>query len=142
VLARRVLAANLVLAKPADNSEQKATRTRISRKMEKTIMVFWFFGLLCRHTASELFTSDTHTIIRRHSPKCRKSGNLQNKEQQTKKHKTRIAQRSRQKKRKLEEQTRKTRQNGRKMTSFRGAIAKLAACVDNELGGSPPHQCR
>jgi len=35
----------------------------------------------------------------------------------------------------------KTRQNGRKMTSFRGATAKLGACVDNELGGSAPHQC-
>ena len=38
--------------------------------------------------------------------------------------------------------TRKTRQNGRKMTSFRGATAKLGACVDNELGGLAPHQCR
>jgi len=36
----------------------------------------------------------------------------------------------------------KTRQNGRKMTSFRGAMAKLGAGVDNELGGSAPHQCR
>ena len=34
------------------------------------------------------------------------------------------------------------RQNGRKMTSFRGAMAKLGAGVDNELGGSAPHQCR
>jgi len=34
------------------------------------------------------------------------------------------------------------RQKGRKMTSFRGATAKLGACVDNELGGSAPHQCR
>jgi len=33
----------------------------------------------------------------------------------------------------------KTHQNGRKMTSFGGATAKLAACVDNELGGSAPH---
>ena len=38
--------------------------------------------------------------------------------------------------------TAKTRQNGRKMTSFRGATAKLGACVDNELGGLAPHQCR
>jgi len=37
---------------------------------------------------------------------------------------------------------RKTRQNGRKMTSFRGVMAKLGACVDNELGGSALHQCR
>ena len=29
-----------------------------------------------------------------------------------------------------------------KMTSFRGATAKLGACVDNELGGLAPHQCR
>jgi len=36
----------------------------------------------------------------------------------------------------------KNRQNGRKMTSFRGAMAKLGAGVDNELGGSAPHQCR
>ena len=36
----------------------------------------------------------------------------------------------------------KPRQNGRKMTSFRGAMAKLGAGVDNELGGSAPHQCR
>jgi len=36
----------------------------------------------------------------------------------------------------------KNRQNGRKMTSFLGATAKLGACVDNELGGSAPHQCR
>ena len=36
----------------------------------------------------------------------------------------------------------KTRQNGRKMTSFWGAMAKLGACVDNELGGLAPHQCR
>ena len=36
----------------------------------------------------------------------------------------------------------KTRQNGRKMTSFREATAKLGACVDNELGGLAPHQCR
>ena len=36
----------------------------------------------------------------------------------------------------------KTRQNGRKMTLFRGAMAKLGAGVDNELGGSAPHQCR
>jgi len=36
----------------------------------------------------------------------------------------------------------KPRQNGRKMTSFRGATAKLGAGVDNELGGSAPHQCR
>jgi len=35
-----------------------------------------------------------------------------------------------------------TRQNGTKMTSFRGAMAKLGAGVDNELGGSAPHQCR
>jgi len=34
------------------------------------------------------------------------------------------------------------RQNGRKMTSFRGAMAKLGAGVDNELGGSAPHQCK
>jgi len=39
-------------------------------------------------------------------------------------------------------QLRKPHQNGRKMTSFRGAMAKLGACVDNELGGSAPHQCR
>jgi hypothetical protein len=31
------------------------------------------------------------------------------------------------------------RQNGRKMTSFRGAMAKLGAGVDNELGGSALH---
>jgi len=37
---------------------------------------------------------------------------------------------------------RSSRQNGRKMTSFRGAMAKLGAGVDNELGGSAPHQCR
>ena len=37
---------------------------------------------------------------------------------------------------------RKPRQNGRKMTSFRGATAKLGADVDNELGGLAPHQCR
>jgi len=36
----------------------------------------------------------------------------------------------------------KPRQNGRKMTSFRGAMAKLGAGMDNELGGSAPHQCR
>jgi len=36
----------------------------------------------------------------------------------------------------------KPRQNGRKITSFRGATAKLGAGVDNELGGSAPHQCR
>jgi len=36
----------------------------------------------------------------------------------------------------------KTRQNGRKMTSFRGATAKLGACVNNELGGPALHQCR
>ena len=36
----------------------------------------------------------------------------------------------------------KDRQNGRKMTSFRGATAKLAAWVGRELGGSAPHQCR
>jgi len=30
-------------------------------------------------------------------------------------------------------------QNGRKMTSFRGAVAKLGAGVDNELGGLGPH---
>jgi len=30
-------------------------------------------------------------------------------------------------------------QNGRKMTSFQGATAKLGACVDNELGGLAPH---
>jgi len=36
----------------------------------------------------------------------------------------------------------KPRQNGRKMTSFRGGMAKLGAGVDNELGGSAPHQCR
>jgi len=36
----------------------------------------------------------------------------------------------------------KPRQNGRKMSSFRGAMAKLGAGVDNELGGSAPHQCR
>jgi len=35
-----------------------------------------------------------------------------------------------------------TRQNGRKMTLFRGAMAKLGAGVDNELGGSAPQQCR
>ena len=35
-----------------------------------------------------------------------------------------------------------TRQNGRKMTSFRGCTAKLAAWVGCELGGSAPHQCR
>jgi len=29
-----------------------------------------------------------------------------------------------------------------KMTSFRGAMAKLGAGVDNELGLSAPHQCR
>jgi len=34
------------------------------------------------------------------------------------------------------------RQNGRKMTSFRGAMDKPGAGVDNELGGSAPHQCR
>ena len=28
------------------------------------------------------------------------------------------------------------------MTSFREAMAKLGAGVDNELGGSAPHQCR
>ena len=38
--------------------------------------------------------------------------------------------------------TENPRQNGRKMTSFRGATAKLGACVDNELGGLAPHQCR
>jgi len=38
--------------------------------------------------------------------------------------------------------TRDTRQNGRRMTSFWGAMAKLGAGVDNELGGSAPHQCR
>jgi len=37
---------------------------------------------------------------------------------------------------------RKTRQNGRKMTSFGGDTAKLAAWVGRELGGSAPHQCR
>jgi len=37
---------------------------------------------------------------------------------------------------------RKTRQNVRKMTSFWGATAKLGACMNNELGGSAPHQCR
>ena len=36
----------------------------------------------------------------------------------------------------------KPRQNGRKMTSFRDATAKLGAGVDNELGGLAPHQCR
>ena len=36
----------------------------------------------------------------------------------------------------------KPRQKGRTMTSFRGAMAKLGAGVDNELGGSAPHQCR
>ena len=36
----------------------------------------------------------------------------------------------------------KPRQNGRKMTSFRGTMAKLGAGVDNELGGSALHQCR
>jgi len=36
----------------------------------------------------------------------------------------------------------KPHQNGRKMTSFWGAMAKLGAGVDNELGGSAPHQCR
>ena len=36
----------------------------------------------------------------------------------------------------------KPRQNGRKMTSFRGFMAELGAGVDNELGGSAPHQCR
>jgi len=36
----------------------------------------------------------------------------------------------------------KTRQNGRKMTSFRGATAKLGGCVDNELDGLALHQCR
>ena len=35
-----------------------------------------------------------------------------------------------------------TRQNGRRMTSFWGAMAKLGAGVDNELGGSALHQCR
>ena len=35
-----------------------------------------------------------------------------------------------------------TRQNGRKMTSFLGATAKLAAWVGHGLGGSAPHQCR
>ena len=29
-----------------------------------------------------------------------------------------------------------------KMTWFQGATAKLGAAVDNELGGSAPHQCR
>ena len=36
----------------------------------------------------------------------------------------------------------KPRQNGRKMTSFVGAMAKLGAGVDNELGGLAPRQCR
>jgi len=36
----------------------------------------------------------------------------------------------------------KPRQNGRKMTSFRWDMEKLGAGVDNELGGSAPHQCR
>jgi len=36
----------------------------------------------------------------------------------------------------------KTRQNGRQMTSFRGAMAELGTGVDNELGGSGPHQFR
>ena len=36
----------------------------------------------------------------------------------------------------------KPRRNGSKMTSFRGAMAKLGAGVDNKLGGSAPHQCR
>ena len=35
-----------------------------------------------------------------------------------------------------------TRQNGRKMTSFSGVMAKLGAGVDNELGGSASYQCR
>jgi len=34
------------------------------------------------------------------------------------------------------------RQNGRRMISFWGAMAKLGAGVDNELGGSDQHQCR
>ena len=34
----------------------------------------------------------------------------------------------------------KPRQNGRKMTSFRGDMAELGAGEDNELGGSAPHQ--
>jgi len=36
----------------------------------------------------------------------------------------------------------KPRPNGRKMTSFRGAMAKLGAGVDNELGGLALYQCR
>ena len=43
---------------------------------------------------------------------------------------------------KKKESTKKPRQNGRKMISFREAMAKLGAGVDNELGGSAPHQCR
>ena len=35
-----------------------------------------------------------------------------------------------------------SRQVGRKMTSFRGSMAKLGAGVDHELGRSAPHQCR
>jgi len=41
-----------------------------------------------------------------------------------------------------EDKNDKPRQNGRKMTSFLGAMAKLGAGVDNKLGGSAPHQCR
>jgi len=41
-----------------------------------------------------------------------------------------------------EDKNDKPRQNGRKMTSFRGTMAKLGAGVDNELGESAPHQCR
>ena len=36
--------------------------------------------------------------------------------------------------------TLKPRQNGRRMTSFRGAMAKLGAGVDTELIGSAPVQ--
>jgi len=36
----------------------------------------------------------------------------------------------------------KTLKNGRKISSFRGATAKLGAGVDNKLGGLAPYQCR
>jgi len=44
--------------------------------------------------------------------------------------------------RQMHQKTVEHRQNSRKMTSFRGAMAKLGAGVDNELGGSALHQCR
>jgi len=78
------LAVNLVPAKPADKTEQKPTRTRISRKWTKS-------------------RKPTRT---RNSHKCRESRYSQNKEQQTKMHKTRITQRSRQKQKSQENKKR------------------------------------